>query len=340
MMNSTTNGDPDAVLLSTKRKSVRLIDIIWMLYLIILLPVAYYMSVYLLENYTYGDQTYYTRFYESLKGESLLQVPYQQLLNTGSSEPLFGFVIWVGANFGFEKVVFISLINTLFTLVTGLALRKLGANIFIATLIFTNYYFLVLFTSAERLKFSYFAMMLFFLSSRKLKIFFFLIAPLFHFQTVINYASWFSSRFFRVKLSAFKKRSFQLKMGFYFIVGVFSINYVLTRYGIAVSDKLAYYFASAGDGAFGIAKGLLLIISGFLMRIRFVTVFSYFLPILFAAALLGPERVNMIGFVMFFYLACQEKKLGHPIFIAILLYFSFKSIGFVDNILTFGTGYP
>ncbi len=340
MMSSTTNGDPDAELVSIKRKSVRLIDLIWTLYLILLLPAAYFMSVYLLENYTYGDQTYYTLFYESLKGESLLQVPYQQLLNTGSAEPLFGFVIWVGANFGFEKVVFISLINTLFTLFTGLALRKLGANIFIATLIFTNYYFLVLITSAERLKFSYFAMMLIFLSSRKLKIFFFLIAPLFHFQTVINYASWISSRFSRVKISDFKKRSFQLKMGFYFIVGVFSLNYVLTRYGIAVSDKFAHYFASAGGGAFGIAKGLLLIISALLMRIRFVTVFSYFLPILLAAALLGPDRVNMIGFVMYFYLVSQEKKLGHPVFISILLYFSYKSIGFVDNILTFGTGYP
>lgn len=136
--------------------------------------------------YVAGDQEFYRAFYENLETARFSEVAFFQYVNTGSAEPLYGIVMWVGAVNGIDKDVYISIFNTLLCLCIVLFLIKNKASVPFCVLIFSNYYLLVILTSAERLKFSYIflAIAAVYYSSLKGKLWL-LIAPLFHFQSFI-----------------------------------------------------------------------------------------------------------------------------------------------------------
>ena len=80
---------------------------------IVLTPFAYFFSYYLLSHYTGGDQIYYHKFYDALYGARIEEIMFQALAHVSSAEPLSAFILWLGSNLGFEKNVYISLLNVI-----------------------------------------------------------------------------------------------------------------------------------------------------------------------------------------------------------------------------------
>ena len=53
----------------------------------------------------------------------------------------------------------------------------------------------------------------------------------------------------------------------------------------------------------------------------------------------GDNRMTMVYFLVLFYFLGIEGRLKRPAFLVLMAYFSVKSIGYVTNIFSFGTGF-
>lgn len=314
-------------------------DFQWYSLIVFVSIVIYFASQVLLAHYIYGDQVYYINFYHALKGVAPSHVIELQFVHTGSAEPLYGYTSWLFANLGFEKNTFIALANFALTLVVGLALKNSGAKPIIFLLVVTNFYFVVLLTSAERLKFAYIFFALMFATSGKMRIVCALIAPLFHFQTLINYASLFLGRFFELRVEDYKKKSTLLRLFALTMIAVLCATYFLDTFGDALFAKFEHYSSEQRFEINDFGKIVGLFIVGLGLGIRVSTLFAYILPIAVSVAILGPERVNMVGFVMIFIIAAKNDKLMNGLIILLLSYFSFKTIDYVDNVFAHGNGF-
>lgn len=123
--------------------------------LLIIMSAVFLANIYLLSVYTDGDLYFYRKFYESLYRESWLEITTIQQMATGSAEPIYGQVAWVGSNLNIDHDVLISLFNTLLLFLIHRVLSHYRASVAFRVLVFSNYYILVLLTGAERLKFGF-----------------------------------------------------------------------------------------------------------------------------------------------------------------------------------------
>ena len=64
-----------------------------------------------------------------------------------------------------------------------------------------------------------------------------------------------------------------------------------------------------------------------------------FIPLFFLAIIVGNERINIIGFTFITFILMKLNKLHHPLYIALLIYFIFKSFNFISNIVNYGDGF-
>jgi hypothetical protein len=64
-----------------------------------------------------------------------------------------------------------------------------------------------------------------------------------------------------------------------------------------------------------------------------------FIPLIFATILVGAERINMLGYVVFLYHGLQYKGGRNLGVILTMIYFTFKSVGFVLEFIEIGHGF-
>ena len=83
---------------------------------------------------------------------------------------------------------------------------------------------------------------------------------------------------------------------------------------------------------------LLAVVAIFATRYRW-RMLLLLLPMLPAVSIFGGQRVNMIAVTLVLYMLIVERRLNHPFVLLLLLYFSLKSIPFIINIYTVGSGF-
>ena len=135
-----------------------------------------------------GDQVNYINAYNNMHGSSLFEgfLIYQSSITT--LEPIHFFLTWIFTNLNIDKILIMSIINSLLSLLLARILQKLNTNsIIIYFILFTNFYLLVLYFSAERLKFSFIFLSLALLNfENKKKLILFLLLSIFtHLQNII-----------------------------------------------------------------------------------------------------------------------------------------------------------
>jgi hypothetical protein len=315
--------------------------------------IVYYISNNLLYYYTYGDQYHYRRFYTAIYGQSIEEVPKLQKSYLGGSEPIYGLLIWLGSNLEIDKDVYISFFNSLIAVLLTRWLLIKRVNLWIILLICTNFYFIVILTSAERLKFSYFFILIM-LNSESInfkinkknqnKIFNYFDLTLTtciilsHFQSIImlmGYVALESENYY-------KKIKQYLTFTRFIIFGSLAIvifSYTIYHEIDSILAKFNVYSSENKDILPGLVKAIGLTIVS-------VIISSNKKQILFMGGLLscfvfmlGGDRVNMILVCMIVYAFAEEKKLSHPAMILILFYFSYKSIDFIDSVYEYGDGF-
>tara|TARA_Y200000002_G_C22584087_1_gene622163 strand:+ start:261 stop:1130 length:870 start_codon:yes stop_codon:yes gene_type:complete len=285
-----------------------------------------------------GDQEKYRAFYLSLVGVELSEIPILQFRFTGSWEPLYGLIMWSGSNVGVDKDVYISFFNCILYIALFVFLSKHRASPLFIVLMFLNFYFIVLLTGAERLKFAYLALL--FVALVKLdrsKAVLLTSSILSHFSALLIWLGLLARRLAyvrilrRVNRKVFGKRTLWLFLAV--ILGVF----VSILFGDTILYKIQHYWLS-GSVASLLNVSILFILTFLLFKKRSPMLLALtFCSILIF--LIGPERMNMIAVTIFIYQVIIEGKTNNPAVLTLMLYFAVKSVPFVEKVLVFGNGF-
>lgn len=328
-----------------KLKKKRILAIIILLFFA---PLFSFYSYWIVEPTIYGDAASYKALYDALSSAGISEVKRLGVLFVSSRE-LSPYLLWFGAKLGVEKDIYITFFNVV--LLSGMTCfilnRKINLGVLLLLLLMlTNFYVVVLMTSAERLKFAYVFLILASLSKGNLRGGLFFSSIFMHFQSIVfvvaqliylysdNFKDTFLAKKARVKsisrLKIFTTLLFGMILIFYFKDGI-------------LIKATGYLSNSRGSLSEVFQLILLFLASAPLIKKRFATI-SMFLFYAIAILLIGGSRVNMIAFTSVFYILLSENRLNKftiqavPFYL-LLIYLSLKSIGYIERTFIQGHGW-
>lgn len=293
-------------------------------------------SLVILPYYTGGDQEHYRLFYDNIASYSFFDgfLAYRSYL--GANEPIYYLIIFFFNNL-VEKDTLIAISNCIFAYYLARCLLKMRVNVFVVFSLFLNFYFFVLLFSAERLKFS---MMFFFISLAvgpgfKQYTFLFL-CVLSHLQSLmLVYVQKVSQ--IKNELVKYLKRGslFRLFLLVGVLVGFIVVLYLMRDY---LSDKYIAYSEKAGIK--NVIKPIIFcVLSISYCKKRWMDILAIFTPLIFASILVGEERIVIFCYGIFFYFAAKVNKGLNMGILITNIYFIYKGIEFVLNIIYRGNGF-
>lgn len=292
----------------------------------------------LLAHYTLGDQVHYWRFYEALKAASYTDVMHLAIVHVSSVEPITAYMLWFGAVSGIEKNTFITVLNVIFLFGVLLLMHKHRAPWYVHLLIFSNIYVIVLMTAAERLKISYIFLVYAALSPGKFGLSLALASPLAHLQSFILLGGIAASRASHYIRFVFGKQKITKRALISVVVFAPIVALVFLMLQEGIMSKTTHYMSRWGGISELFQIALLAGVAFFVAKERLRMVLMLMVMTM-AIFLLGGMRINMIAFSLFVYLMILEGRLQHPLVLALLGYFSLKSVFFIKNIFTYGNGF-
>jgi hypothetical protein len=299
---------------------------------ILLAPIAFVLSSIFLSYCIEGDQVAYRKLYEALSEAILSDAVDISVAYTSGAEPLTAIILWVGAYLGVPKDVYISIINTIFVISLYLFARKNQVSMSMIFLFLTNFYIIVLISFAERLKISYLFLILAGLTVGRIRTFLLFSALLSHFQSIIilfcfgfSYLCGFIKNFFSI--NDLKKL---------LIILILSAGILFLNYDYILIKINAY--AGSGD-LLEILKLICLLAIPLYVTSRPYKMAVTIFPLLPSVAIIGGTRINMIAFTIAIYFLIKERRMSHPLVYLLMLYFSLKSLFFIEEVILTGQGF-
>lgn len=307
-------------------------------YAIILIPIFFTYAYLLIYPYVEGDQYYYRLFYSALADAKFNEVMPLALEKVASVEPLSIYMLWIGAKTGLDKDIYISLLNVILLLGLFLFCRKNNVGPIPLFLLLTNYYIIVLMTGAERLKIAYIILFLATLYSTNKGRALTGISGFAHLQNFLMFPSLLLANYSTAIRRIFKAGKFKIEL---FLVSVIMTVFAVFLFSIFNDAIIKKVFASIenSDSSIQILNLLILSFVAFFATRNRWRMALILLPMYPAVSILGGQRVNMIAVTLVLYFLIKERALNHPFVLALLLYFSFKSITFIQNIILYGSGF-
>ena len=292
--------------------------------------------------YVASDQINYRGAYDIVYGLNLIQanIAYKVHLN---AEIVHFLVVWTASNLGFEKDFTMAVFNSLLAYLIMRLCLQWRVSIYVAmAIVFTNFYLIVLYFAAERLKFGFIFLMLSLLysSNPKTSATFAVTAVLSHAQQIIIYvsiifSSVMTSVLFTLKTYRVGVRSLWLLIGLV-IIGLAIFNVL----GDLILYKFKYYNAAV-DG--NILSNIWKSLAFFVLTLQYSTdrfkITCIFCMLFLATLFVGPERVNMISYVFFMFYALQYRRGVNAGVVLTSFYFGVKSIYFILDVIQTGQGF-
>lgn len=305
---------------------------------VLAIPFFFLASYVLTVPYVNGDQEFYRSFYNSLSYAQFTEIALLQYINTGSAEPLYGFLMWVGAVNKVDKDIYIAIFNTILCCAILRFLLNNKAGLLFCFFMFSNYYLMVILTSAERLKFAYIFLAIAAANSSYVRTKIWILASaLFHFQSFILLSSMASGYLSKIQL----KRRVRFKILLLYLAALLIGVALLVVFFKLFSGYLTNKINSYSD--LGGIEGVINIVVLAMFSILIFNKKSEVLISLAACALfsliVGPERVNMIAVSLFIYFSVLYRKASHPLTFVIMAYFSLKSIDYLFRVFSYGDGF-
>lgn len=299
---------------------------------IFLAPIAFLLSNVFLSYCIEGDQVWYRRLYEALSEASLSDAVDISIAYTSGAEPLTAIILWLGAYLGIPKDIYISVINTILVISLFVFARKNQVSMPMVFLLLTNFYIIVLISFAERLKISYLFLILAGLSVGKIRTLLLFSALLSHFQSIIILFC-FSFSYFYGDIRNFFLLNILKKLS---IILILSIVILLLNYDYIIIKMDAY--AGFGHPLEILKLILLMAIPLYVTRrpYRMAGTVSLLLPLV---VMIGGTRINMIAFTIAIFFLVKERRMNHPLVYLLMLYFSLKSLFFIEEVILTGQGF-
>lgn len=295
------------------------------------------ISLYLLPYYQYGDQNFYREVYKYCFYENYTHS--QQFFcysNTiGSVEPIYFYLTKFAHYFIDNKDIYITILNTVLAYALALVILKFykiswHRHLFLF-LIFTNFYLVVLFFSAERLKVSILFLLIALLLNSYKRIAFTVLALLTHIQTFLVIFPLLAYKLLAAKTSKLKKVLFLGGS-----IAALSAVFILLQGHI-----MSKYQAYSGDDDTGfksVIKTGVYIIFILLSTRKFLPVI-FLLPVIVLSYFIGESRIGMMCFIIYASSVIYYKKQMDIILLVLMMYFSYKSIYFISNLINYGNGF-
>ena len=299
-------------------------------------------SLYVGQFATGGDQTTYRMVYEQIGILSFNEaiIFYSKYL---TSKEIVHFVFsFIFSSNGIDKDLFIAISNGVLAYVSAAVLLQFNASkIIVVAIILTSFYFNVLYFSAERLKFGFIFLMLSILfRDRKVLFYILSLTSVFgHAQMAINYLA----VLFSLLMKEFKRLLVSVKMS----KNIFIIIFISLIFGVLINNysELGLHMIGKFEAYqkesefFDIAKILCIMsLTVFYSKKRWEAYFT-FVPLVILVSFLGSDRILMIGYFIFLYHAIQVNRGLNLGVISTTIYFSLKSIGYLEGIIYFGDGF-
>lgn len=290
--------------------------------------------------YLDGDQWVYHRAYQVVEGLDLFPAYYRYERAISGGEYLHFLIVWIASTLAMEKNLVMALANSMLAAYSVVLIRRYGGSLYIAIfLVLTNFYWYVLYFSAERLKFAFLFMILSLLSLNNAVLFAFFsaLALLSHHSLIFVYSGiWLvmAAQFIRrTELSHLDKI---IPLG----AGAVLIMMVLLAGNFHIGAKLTTYLARHEAGSLA-ALGPVFVLVGLscLYSKRLVEPVLLYLPILIGIVFLGGSRLNMLAYFIFLY-HCLKVGSGFNVgVVATSIYLAYKSIGYVASVIEHGHGF-
>lgn len=298
------------------------------------------VGLYFSPYYHSGDQISYTNYYNSVVGQNLLKAYFLQIQALSSYEPLYAFFVWVFSPF-IEKDIFDSLLNFFLCYSATHMFLRLGASkLLIIFFVLANFYFLVLYFAADRLKLSF--IFLFFglnaLCNKKEKrsALWLLFAVFSHLQVLLFLFSFTSVLLAKssVKIAA----RYVINIKELFLIVFFAVFVLLMSifFHDHISNKLGFYLSNNITEIF--KPAVFMVLSLFSTANNYYVIAS-FIPLLIAAFVVSGDRVVMMAYFLFVFYSIGERGISHKLIWLTSLYFTYKSYFFIQNIVLFGNGF-
>lgn len=302
---------------------------------IFVLFAVFVLSLVIGSLYINGDQLHYTAVYNNISGLELSDAFTFYSTSLTSLEIIHFLIIFVISD-SVDKTIFIALANTFLASLIIKLCDFYKVHFFVtATFLLTNFYMHILYIPAERLKFGFIGFILFLIyyKSKNLRFMLLFLSVAGHFQMMLVYLSLWFSETIKNTISVIRRGKISIGIGvIYSIIGVFAFLYLSE----ILADKVNAY-----RGNFDIYDYLKLFVFLILALIysRKIYVLALFIPLFFAISVVGQDRVNMIGYLFFLFLALQHNRgLNFGVLIT-GIYFFYKTIIFVNNVIYYGTGF-
>jgi len=300
------------------------------------------LSLFFAPFYFEGDQLGYNNAYDGIKGSNVLEGYVLYNFYITSDEPIHFFILWIFSNLGIAKYVVMAFANAVLANVLTRMFFKWKVSIFVTCfIIFTNFYLLVLYFAAERLKFAFIFFFIAILLSDHVKrsYMFVLLSIVTHVQMLILVLGQFFAMVMQYLIAFLLTLKLKLSFGRIIFIIILFIPVIF------LSDHILYKFKSYAD--ISASKSLVsntfqpiifLLLSLVYSNNKKETFFIFFIVIL-SSSIVGPERITMIAYLYFMFYALRINRGINFGVIITSIYFFFKSIIFISNVIQNGHGF-
>lgn len=300
---------------------------------ILIALIAFVFSLAIDPYYTGGDPSLYRKVHEELARLNLFDGYIFYSITLDSTEFVHFFLAWVASNIHIDRDIFNSIFSAVLAYISMRICIKRNASLFVAAfIVFTSFYFILLYTTTERLKISVIFFLLSMLSINKPKRFyiFAILASISHIQIMVLY---FSILFYRVA-KEFYSALFRgtITKTLLFLIPLILIPLTLVQ--SQIYSKLNSYFG------LGNISDLLRVFPFLILSLWYsknkTEIFSIFFPLAIAVIILGYGRLNIFAYFIFLYYALPVKRGLNVGILLTSVYFMYSSIAFISRIIEFG----
>lgn len=191
---------------------------------------------------------------------------------------------------------------------------------------------------AERLKIAFlFLLIAINFNSRSAAYISMLCALLSHFQTGILLGSRFVGLVSTIQLRAPLAKKDLIRFLPIVIAGSIVGVWFLSVFSSSLLAKIEFY--SNEHGLLSIANISVLMLCTLAILKQKIEILLTLAAVAVAASVLGPERLNMVAFIIFSFFVIKQRKTGNPIILLMMGYYAVKGLCFVADVFVSGTGY-
>ena len=299
-----------------------------------------FLSIFILSlivgsKYVGGDQKYYRIVYNQLRNYNLFKGYLYYSLSLDSFEVVHFLIDWIFCRI-LPKDLVMSVFNALLGVILYRLLRKWGADRFNAFFIaLTNYYMLVLYFAAERLKFGFLLFGIGLLSNdKKIKELFCSLSIFGHIQMAILFLAMKVETYFKALIKIFSR----LRISKSILIGIIIIIGIVIIMSTQIITKLAYY-AFQNIKITDIAKTMVFFFGSFVFSRNKQKVVYMYLPIIVATFIVGSFRTNIFAYFLMLYFCISNKKGYNLVIYSTNIYYSIMSISFLSQIFKYGSAF-